>query len=37
MPPTTHHTDAIMDLKTVDVPMRLMLSCSKDETVKVWR
>ncbi|GAB5036799.1 vps15 protein kinase, partial [Nannochloropsis oceanica] len=35
--PVTHHTNVIMDLKTVEVPMRLMLSCSKDETVKVWR
>lgn len=35
--PPTCHTGAIMDLKTVDVPVRLLLSCSRDETVKVWR
>jgi hypothetical protein len=29
VPPPTHHTDAVLDLKTVDVPMRLMLSCSR--------
>lgn len=29
LPPPTQHTDAVLDLKMVDVPMRLMLSCSR--------
>ena len=35
--PATHHQDTIMDLKTVDLPFRMMISCSKDGAIKGWR
>eukprot|EP01035_Chromulina_nebulosa_P016924 gene16924-22415_t len=37
MPPANNFKDAIVDLKTIDIPIRLMISSSKDGTVKLWR
>ena len=31
------HTDSISDLKLINSPERLMVSCSRDSTVKLWR
>jgi len=35
-PPTSHH-DAVLDLKSVGLPTKMMLSSSRDGVVKVWR
>lgn len=37
MPPTNSFKDAITDLKNLDLPMRLMISSSKDGSIKLWR
>jgi len=29
--------DAVLDLKSIDLPMRLMISCSRDGEIKLWR
>ena len=31
------HTNDIMDLKSIDVPIKGLLSCSKDGIIKLWR
>jgi hypothetical protein len=35
--PENCHTDAILDLKLIDRPMKGVLSASRDGCVKVWR
>ena len=35
--PPTAHRDAILDLKSIDLPIKMMLSCSRDGVVKCWR
>jgi len=35
--PSGAHTDAILDLKTVDLPRKMMLSSSRDGVVKCWK
>lgn len=35
--PSANFKDAILDLKTIDLPLRLMLSSSKDGDIKLWR
>jgi len=35
--PPTAHRDAILDLKAIDYPLRIMLSCSRDGVIKAWR
>ena len=37
IPPPTAHRDAVLDLKSIDFPLRLMLSSSRDGVIKVWR
>eukprot|EP00978_Attheya_sp_CCMP212_P023479 scaffold71994_cov51-Attheya_sp.AAC.1 len=32
-----HHTDAILDIKGIDFPVKGIISSSRDGTVKVWR
>ena len=36
-PSSLAHRDAILDLKSVDLPAKLMLSASRDGVVKCWR
>jgi phosphoinositide-3-kinase regulatory subunit 4 len=31
------HGDAVLDLKGIDLPSKMMLSCSRDGVVKVWK
>lgn len=35
--PSGAHTDAILDLKSVDLPHKMMLSSSRDGVVKCWK
>lgn len=35
--PPTAHIDAILDLKSIDYPMKFMLSSSRDGVIKCWR
>ena len=35
--PSNCHTDAILDLKSVDLPSKMMLSCDRAGIVKMWR
>jgi len=35
--PPTAHRDAILDLKSIDLPIKMMLSSSRDGVVKCWR
>ncbi len=35
--PTVNFRDVITDLKDIDVPIRLLLSSSKDGEIKIWR
>ncbi len=35
--PTVNFKDVITDLKDIDVPIRLLLSSSKDGEIKIWR
>ena len=36
-PSSLAHRDAVLDLKSVDLPAKLMLSASRDGVVKCWR
>ncbi|CAM9693827.1 unnamed protein product [Heterosigma akashiwo] len=31
------HNDAILDLKSVDLPTKMIISCSRDGIVKLWK
>jgi len=33
----THHTDAILDLKLLESPHNMLVSCSRDGVIKVWK
>jgi len=35
--PPNRHSDAVLDLKNVDLPMKMILSCSRDGVVKLWK
>jgi phosphoinositide-3-kinase regulatory subunit 4 len=35
--PTSGFRDSITDLKSIDIPMRIMISASKDGEIKLWR
>ena len=35
--PSPNHSDAVLDLKTIDLPIKMMLSSSRDGVVKCWR
>ena len=35
--PPSAHKDAVLDLKSIDLPLKLMLSSSRDGVVKCWR
>ena len=35
--PSPNHSDAVLDLKTIDLPIKMMLSSSRDGIVKCWR
>lgn len=35
--PTVNYKDTILDLKDVDVPIKLLLSSSRDGEIKIWR
>ena len=37
IPASTNHRDAVLDLKMVELPMKMMLSCSRDGDIKGWR
>ena len=37
VPPPSAHADAVLDLKSIDLPIKLMLSSSRDGVVKCWR
>jgi len=37
VPPSPGHTDTITDLKGIDLPLRMVLSSSRDGTIKGWR
>lgn len=37
IPPSNNFKDAILDMKNIDIPTRLLLSSSRDGTVKLWR
>jgi phosphoinositide-3-kinase, regulatory subunit 4 len=36
-PPATAHRDTILDLKILESPSRLLISCSRDGVIKVWK
>jgi phosphoinositide-3-kinase regulatory subunit 4 len=35
--PENRHFDSVQDLKIVEAPIKSLLSCSRDGTIKVWR
>jgi WD40 repeat protein len=34
--PTSHHRDAIIDLKCIEVPHQMLISAGRDGVIKVW-
>lgn len=37
VPPVQSFRDAILDLKCIDLPMKMMVSCGRDGDVKLWK
>jgi hypothetical protein len=35
--PSNCHTDAVLDLKSIDFPSKMMLSCDRAGVVKLWK
>jgi hypothetical protein len=35
--PSFHHSDSILDLKMIEMPHKMLISCSRDGIVKVWK
>lgn len=35
--PRTSHDDAVLDVKVTELPIKMLLSSSRDGAVKVWR
>ena len=33
----SNYKDTILDLKSIDLPTRMVLSCGKDGDIKLWR
>ena len=33
----TNFRDSVTDLKCIDIPLRMMISSSKDGQIKIWR
>ena len=36
-PPPNHFKNAILDVKNIDVPMRMLVSSCRDGEIKLWR
>ena len=37
LPVVSNYRDSILDLKSLDVPARMILSCGRDGEIKLWR
>jgi hypothetical protein len=37
VPPNNIFKDAVLDIRQLELPLKLILSCGRDGTIKMWR